>query len=182
VRRRGQQMLHAMLCCVVVLVLVACTTPQTIPQTAPQTAPSTSVQTIQIPIPDDLRELSDLVGDYSRVAAMRPDDQRRAYEEAGQAFSRDPSPYNRVRVALLASMPGTSFQDDVRALSLLEPYSRAGPSYDKLRQFGAILHGQIAERTKARGRADQLEKQLDALRAVERTIIERGQPETPAKR
>ena len=103
-------------------------------------------------------------------------------QEVVDAFSRDPTSYNRIRVALLASMPGTSFQDDVRAISLLEPYSKAGPGYDRLRQFGAILHAQLVERGKARARAEQLEKQLDALRAVERTIIERGQPETPAKR
>ena len=129
-----------------------------------------------------MKELAELVGYYSRVAASPADQQRREYTEASQTFSRDPTSYNRIRVALLASMPGTSFQDDVRAISLLEPYSKAGPGYDRLRQFGAILHAQLVERGKARARAEQLEKQLDALRAVERTIIERGQPETPAKR
>jgi hypothetical protein len=181
VRWHGPRTLRGTLCSLAVLVPVACTAPQTAPRTAPEATPPTGTRTIEIPIPDDLKDLSDLVGYYSQVAAMRPDDQRRAYADAGQAFSRDPTVYNRIRVALLASMPGTSFQDDVRALSLLEPYSQAGSSYDKLRQFGAILHGQIAERAKMRGRADQLEKQLNALRAVERTIIERTQPEAPAK-
>lgn len=148
------------------LVLAACTAPQP----------------IQITVPDDVKQLSDLVGYYSRVAAMQPPAQRREYTGASQSFSRDPTPYNRIRVALLASMPGTLFQDDVRAMSLLEPYSRAGPSYDKLRQFAAILHGQLTERAKARGRADQLKEQLEALRAVERTIIERGQLAPPAKK
>ncbi|MGB8433201.1 MAG: hypothetical protein WCE38_02930 [Burkholderiales bacterium] len=128
-----------------------------------------------------MQQLADLVGYYGRVAAMKPEEQRREYMAAGQNFSRDPSPYNRIRVALLVAMPGTTFQDDVRAMNLLEPYSRAGPTYDKLRQFGAILHVQIAESVKARGRAEQLRVQLDALRAIERTIIERGQPAPAAK-
>lgn len=123
-----------------------------------------------------MRQLSDLVGDYSRIATMKPEDRRREYAGASQAFSRDPTLYHRIRVALLASMPGTPFQDDVRAMSLLAPYAAAGPTYDRLRQFGAMLHAQLAERAKARARADQLKEQLDALRAVERTIIERGQP------
>jgi len=156
---------------VAAFVTAACTMPPTVPPTAPQ-----------ITIPEDVKQLSDLVGYYGRVAAMRPEDQRREYAGASQTFSRDPSPYNRIRVALLASMPGTSFQDDVRAMSLLEPYSRSGPSSDKLRQFGALLHGQLAEKSEARGRADQLKEQLDALRAVERTIIERAQPAPPAKK
>jgi hypothetical protein len=134
-----------------------------------------------IAIPEDVKQLSDLVAYYSRVAALPPDDKRREYAAASQTFSRDPSSYNRIRVALLALMPGTPFQDDVRAMSLLEPYSRSGPSSDKLRQLGAILHGQLSETTKARGRAEQLQEQLEALRAVERAIIERGQPAPPAK-
>jgi len=151
--------------CIVAAMAAACTAPPTAP---PAAAPA--------PVPAEVTQVSELVAYYSRVAAMQPEDQRREYAAAGQALTRDPSPYNRIRVALLAAMPGTSFQDDVRALSLLEPYARAGPSYDRLRQFGAMWHEGLAERAKARARAEQLREQLDALRAVERTIIERGQP------
>ncbi len=162
---RGRRALRGLLGCVAAFAVAACTAPQS----------------VQVPVPDDVTQLSDLVGYYSRVAAMSPENQRREYAGASRTFSRDPTPYNRIRVAMLASMPGTPYQDDVRAMSLLEPYSRAGPSYDRLRQFGAILHGQLAERIHSRGRAEQLKEQLDALRAVERTIIERGQPAPPAR-
>lgn len=169
----GRRVIGVVLWGVAALVPVACSAPETVQEPVQDT--------VRIPIPEDMQQLADLVGSYSRAAAMKPDEQRREYTAAGQAFSRDPSPYNRIRVALLAAMPGTSFQDDVRAMSLLEPFSRAGPSYDKLRQFGAILHAQLAETVQARGRAEQLREQLDALRAIERTIIERGQPAPPAK-
>lgn len=181
----GRHVIGALLWCVAALVPAACTAPGAVQGTGKETGQENvqeNVQeTVRIPIPEDMQQLADLVGYYGRVAAMKPEEQRREYIAAGQTFSRDPSPYNRIRVALLAAMPGTSFQDDVRAMSLLEPYSRAGPTYDKLRQFGAILHAQIAENVKARGRAEQLREQLDALRAIERTIIERGQPAPPAK-
>jgi hypothetical protein len=182
-------MIAAFLWCVVAFVPVACTAPGAVQGTGQETSQETSQEavqekaqeTVRIPIPEDMQQLADLVAYYSRVAAMKPEEQRREYVAAGQMFSRDPSQYNRIRVALLAAMPGTSFQDDVRATSLLEPYAKAGPTYDKLRQFGAILHAQVAESVNARGRAEQLREQLDALRAIERTIIERGQPAPPAK-
>jgi len=170
----GTRSLRVLLWFVAALLSAACTAPQTAPPPVPPPAP-------QVVIPEDVKQLSELVGYYGRVAAMRPEDQRREYAGATQAFARDPSPYNRMRVALLALMPGTPFQDDARAMSLLEPYSRSGTSSDKVRQFGAILHEQLAEGAKARGRADQLKEQLDALRAVERTIIERGQSTPPVK-
>ena len=151
--------------CIVAAAATACTAPP--PAPAPPAPP---------PVAEEVKQVAELVDYYTRVAALGPEDQRREYASASQALTRDPSVYNRIRVGLLASMPGTPFQDDVRALSLLEPYARAGPSYDRLRQFGAMWHQSLAERTKARARADQLTEQLDALRAVERTIIERGQP------
>lgn len=150
---------------VVAVVSGACTAP---PPAPPVVAPA--------PVPEDMRQVSELIATYSRVAAMRPDDQRREFAAAGQALTRDPSAFNRIRAGLLAAMPGTPFQDDVRALSLLEPYAGAGPEHDRVLQFAAMWHASLAERAKARARADQLKEQLDALRAVERTIIERGQP------
>jgi len=132
-------------------------------------------------VPDDARQLADLIGYYTRVAGMGPEEQRREYAGAAQAFNRDRSAYNRVRLALLAAMPGAPFQDEARALGLLEQFVPAGTSAGKVGQFGAMLHAEVSERAKVRGRAEQLKEQLDALRAVDKAIIERGQA-PPAKR
>jgi len=132
-------------------------------------------------VPDDARQLADLIGYYTRVAAMGPEEQRREYAAASQAFNRDRGAYNRVRLALLASIPGAPFHDETRALGLLEPFATASAQTGRLGQFGALLHAQVSERAQARGRAEQLKEQLDALRAVERTLIERGQT-PPVKR
>lgn len=166
------------------LALAACTA---VPETGapgtvePAPAPPTPVTEIIVVVPDDARDLAELVGYYSRVAGMSPDEQRREYAGASQAFNRERSALNRVRLALLASMPGTQFHDDARALGLLEPFAAGPGDAGKVGQLGAMLHAQVSERARARGRADQLKEQLDALRAVERTIIERGQG-PPAKR
>jgi len=180
----GRSTQRGLLWCVVALIATACSTPPAEQSTVPPTAPPAVQRPI---IPNDVKSVSDLVGLYGQVAAMQPEDRRRVYVDATQTFSRNPNSYNRIRVALLASMPGTTFQDDKRAMSLLEPYARsgrssAGPSSNKLHQFGAMLHTQLEDRVKALARTEQLQKQLDALRAVERTIIERGQPEPPAKK
>jgi len=178
----GRRVIGVFLWCVAALAPVACTAPGAVQGTGQERVQERVPEMVRIPIPEDMQQLADLVVYRGRVATLKPEEQRREYLAAGQSFSRDPSPYNRIRVALLAAMPGTSFQDDVRAMSLLEPYSGAGPTYDKLRQFAAIFYAQIAESVKARGRAEQLREQLDALRAIERTIIERGQPAPPVKK
>lgn len=125
---------------------------------------------------DETRQLSDLVGYVQRVAAMRPDAQRRELNDANQTYARDQGLYPRLRLALLLSLPGTAFMDDARAAGLLEPL--AGASADAsaaapLRQFGAWLHAQLGERAREQRKAAQLKEQIDALRAIERALNER---------
>jgi Tfp pilus assembly protein PilN len=72
------------------------------------------------------------------------------------------------------SLPGTPFCDEPKAAGLLEPLvskEAAGP----MQQFAGLLHSQISERVREQRRAAQLKEQLDALRDVERKIIEREQ-------
>jgi hypothetical protein len=44
-----------------------------------------------------------------------------------------------------------------------------------MQQFAELLHAQIGERLREQRRAAQLKDQLDALKAIERKIIEREQ-------
>jgi predicted RNA-binding protein Jag len=44
-----------------------------------------------------------------------------------------------------------------------------------MQQFAGLLHVQLAERVREQRRATQLKEQLDALKDVERKIIEREQ-------
>ncbi|MBX6392906.1 MAG: hypothetical protein IRY96_05500, partial [Burkholderiales bacterium] len=77
--------------------------------------------------------------------------------------------------------PGTAIQDQARALALLEPFAEARNGDNLLKQFGALLYANLAEHAKAQRRADQLKEQLEALRAVERSIIDRGLESQPRK-
>ena len=127
---------------------------------------------------DESQKVVYLIGYAQAVAAMRPEVQKRELDDANQTYAKERDAYASLRLALLLSLPGTPFFDDARAAGLLDPFSgtagspsAAGP----LRQFAAWLRAQIGERTREQHKSAQLKEQLDALRAIERTLNERGQ-------
>jgi hypothetical protein len=130
------------------------------------------------PVPEDVKIIADLVVATQRFATLSPDDQKRDYNAANQSYTRERTLPNRLRVALMLSVPGSAVQDDTRALALLDGLP---PGTNPLRQFAGFVQAQVAERTRTARRADQLKEQLDALRAVERSIIERGDAPAPRK-
>lgn len=125
---------------------------------------------------DESRQVVALI-DYTHIVArLMPEEQHRELNASNQMFSKDRGDYGRVRLALLLALPGTAFSDEARAASLLEPLAgTAVQSPGPLRQFAGLLYGQISERLREQRRAAQLKEQLDALKAIERKIIEREQ-------
>lgn len=122
---------------------------------------------------EESRQVVELIGFSQRVLALAAEDQRRELVATGQQFARERSLYSRVRLALLLATPGSAVSDDARALGLLEPVG-AGAQQGTLRQFASLLLAQVTERVKEQRRALQMKEQLDALRDVERSIINRG--------
>jgi hypothetical protein len=131
------------------------------------------------------------------VAARAPaGEQRTALARAQQQFMRDQSALNRLRLAtLLAALP-PPLRDDARALELLEPLADAGAPGSG--RFAVLLSAQIVERqrlareldrsAKERERIERehkrsdeerdkreetMRQQLEALRSIERGILER---------
>jgi hypothetical protein len=139
--------------------------------------PPVAAPTVEV---EEARQVSELLGYYQRVAQLGPEDQKRELATATQAFNRERSNASRVRLALLYVMPGTSFQDESRAVQLLEPAAGPGGA-GAMRQFAGLLHVQVTERMKTQKRADQLKEQVDALRAIEKQMIDRGQQPPPRK-
>lgn len=123
------------------------------------------------------RQVIELIGYSQRVAAMRAEEQAREFAAVGQDYARDPGPYTRLRLALVLAIPATSFNDDARVASLLEPLSQGakGP----LRQFALLVHGLVGERIREQKRVAQLKEQMDGLRAIDRSLIEREQGRLP---
>jgi len=130
-------------------------------------------------MPDaEARQVLELVSYSQRIAGLKPEEQSRELSVASQEFARDPQPYSRLRLALLLSTPGTSFNDEGRAVSLLEPLVST-PMKTPVRQFAALVHAQISERLREQKRVAQLKEQIDGLRAIDRSLIDRDQGRTP---
>jgi hypothetical protein len=130
-------------------------------------------------------------------------EQKAALARAQQAFVRDTSVANRLRLAVLLTALPSPLRDDARASELLEPLADAGaPGTGR---FASFLQANIAERqrlsrelervtrereqaTRERERVERersaadrerdkreeaLKQQLEALRSIERGILER---------
>jgi len=133
----------------------------------------------------DSREVATLIATAHKFAGLQGEDQKKELNAASQSFSKDRSPYSRARLALLLSLPGTAYTDEARAVTLLEPLvpPPGTANVAPLRQFAALVHADVGERLREQRRSAQLreqtgqmKEQLDALRAIERSIIERGKP------
>jgi hypothetical protein len=150
----------------------------------------------ELPLLEGSGAVDGAVADALSAARAPAAEQKAALARAEQRFLADPSPANRLRVAtLLAALPAPH-RDDARAAALLEPIADAGAAGTG--RFAALLAGQIAERQRlvrelervARDRerierdravADKerdkreeaMRTQLEALRSIERNILER---------
>jgi len=122
------------------------------------------------------RQVIELIGYAQAAAALPAEEQQRELNASNQVFSRNRGIFWRVKLAVLLSLPGTAFNDDARAASLLEPLASAnGIPPGPMRQFAGLLYTQVNERLREQRRTAQLKEQLDALKAIERTIIQRGE-------
>lgn len=166
-------MLKLWLAGLLVVLCAACQTPKSDTE-------SSGPLVIESTVPEDQRLVADLVAYAQRHAQMNAEEQKRELSSVQAAYNRERGTYARVKLALVLSMPGAPGQDDVRALQLLEPYGVDNQT-GTLRQFANLLHEQLSERMRQARRADQLKEQLDALRAIERSFIDRGVPPQPRK-
>ena len=147
--------------------------------TAPAPKPPAPTPPAPVVEPDESRQAADLLGYYHRVSGLGLEDQKRELATATQSFTRERSNGNRVRLALLYSIPGSAMQDDARAAQLLEPIASGGGA---VRQLAGLVHGQVTDRLKTQKRADQLKDQVEQLRALEKDLIERGGQTPPPRK
>jgi len=154
-------------------------------------------------------QVSDIVA--AAVAATRatPEEQRRQLSDAQKMFGAIQDDASRVRLAtLLATLP-PPLRDDARAAVLFEPLGARRPE-TPLVQFAAMAGAGAAERARAarelraaerreeqaeervktlrqqaeqaEERANTLRQQVDALKAIERGILEREERRRTTKR
>ena len=96
----------------------------------------------------------------------------REHETARQAYTRARTDFNRVRFAMVLSLPNSAFTDDGRALELLEPVAKSPGA--RLQGLAQLLSSSLQEQRKLNASVQGLQQKLDALKSLERNIIERS--------
>ena len=116
-------------------------------------------------------DVENLVEYFSYIRKLPANDLAREYDTARQAYNRGRSEHSRLRFAMLLSLPGVPFSDDGRALDVLDPVLRKGNGrYYALAQ---MLSSHIQEQRRLNASVQGLQQKLDALKSLERSIIER---------
>lgn len=145
-------------------------------------------------------QVREIVGGAVSAARATAAEQRRQLAHAQQMYAAAPDDANRVRLAaLLATLP-PPWRDEARAASLLEPLAARRPDTPMV-QLAGMLAASVAERQRlarelraaearveaaesrvaaaerreeaAAERAGMLQRQVDALKEIERGILER---------
>jgi len=127
------------------------------------------------PVNEEEQQTIALLFDLQRYTAESNDELRRDLAAAMQALNRARTEPNRIRAAVLLTLPGAGPPDDARAIALLESVSGKTPGASPVKQLAAVLLAQIAERMRATGeerrKSAAAQEKLDQLRAVERSLL-----------
>jgi hypothetical protein len=154
---------------------------------APGAAPSPPATQSELPVPatpagvepapvnEEEQQTIALLFDLQHYTGESNEELRRDLAAAMQALNRARTEPNRIRAAVLLTLPGAGPPDDARAIALLESVSGKTPGTSPVKQLAAVLLAQVAERMRATGeerrKSAAAQEKLDQLRAVERSLL-----------
>jgi hypothetical protein len=131
-------------------------------------------------LPEDHEQSLALLVEMARAASASPEDLRKEFAAAQNTFNKEKSSVNRLRFAWISVLLGPASGDDARLSGLLEPLvAKSGglAITHPLRPVADVMLIQIAERTRQvreeQKRADALQQKLDALKAIEKQLLDR---------
>jgi len=140
-----------------------------------QHAPPPTAAPAPPPVNEDEQQTIALLADLQRYASETAEELRRDLAAANQAVNRARTDVNRVRLAVLLTLPGAGSPDDARAMALLEAVVGKSPGSSPVRQLAAVIYAQIIERVRGvseeKKRSAAAQEKLDQLRAVERSLL-----------
>jgi hypothetical protein len=149
--------------------------------------PPTTRPVAEPPVPSDADRLARF---YERLLPMKGGELARELDASREAFEKDKSDLNRLQLALLLSLPGTSFRDDNAALALLSAFVKdKSQEASTVRPLGLWLHAELLEVRRSdealqqqsaklkeeQRRSEALQQKLDAILEMEMKMIEREQ-------
>ena len=124
---------------------------------------------------------------YEHVRKLPAVEFNRENESARAAFNRTRTDFDRVRLAMLLSVPNTALSDDQRAYDLLDPVVKNQNS--TLHGLALLMSTHLQERRRLESgmqnlqqNVQGLQQKLDALMSLERSLIDREKVTPPRKR
>lgn len=136
-------------------------------QEVEKTESSVPTKQVQRPISD----VESLLLYYRHIGKLNEDQLGREYEIANSAYARERTDFNRVRLGMVLGLPSTALTDNARALDLLQPVVKRDSG--ELSALASLLAAQIEERKRLDASAQDLQQKLDALKSLERSMMER---------
>jgi hypothetical protein len=109
---------------------------------------------------------------FQHIRKLAAADLGKEHETARQAYAQSRTDFNRVRLAMVLSLPNSAFNDDGRALELLEAVAKNQSS--RLQGLALLLSSHLQEQKRMNANLQGLQQKLDALKSLERNLIERG--------
>lgn len=134
-------------------------------------APPAPSEVEEIREPDT--ELDRLLNYFQRIRKLAGAELGREHDSARLAFARTRSDFDRLRLAMVLSLPNTGINNDFRALELLEPMARNQNS--TLRGLAFLISAFVQEQRRLGASVQGMQQKLDALKSLERSLIEREQ-------
>ena len=160
----------ALLACAVAA--AGCAPLHTVDKKGPGSAERPSRQVLARPtLPPPASDAEHLLSYFQQVRALAGAELNREHETARQAYANSRSDFNRVRFAMVLSLPQAAFNDEARALELLEPVSRSANG--QLQGLASLLVSHLQERRRLDSSLQGLQHKLDALKSLERSMIEK---------
>jgi hypothetical protein len=142
------------------------------------------------PVAQLASELDDLMNYYAGLRLRTPGALKQDLDDAKREFATNGSEPARLKLAMLYLLPNAAFRNEVAAVQLLDPYQRGeGRGGGRLRGLAQVLLAgiEINRRTDAMAvatatklkdeqrKTEELQRKLDALRDVERAMIQKDQ-------
>jgi hypothetical protein len=140
----------------------------------------------EIPARVRSEDLERLLSYFEHVRKLPAAELVRESESARAAFMRGRADFDRMRLAILISIPNTALNDDQRAADLLDPLVKNQSS--SLHGLALVMSAHLQERRRLetgmqglQQNVQRLQQKLDALMSLERSLIDREQS-TPARK
>jgi hypothetical protein len=127
---------------------------------------------VQAGAPQPASDAESLLLYFQHIRKLSGPEAGREYDAARQAYARARTDFNRVRLAMMLSLPGTAFADEPRAVGLLDTVAKHPGA--RLQGLAVVLGAHLQEQQRLAASAQDLQQKLDALRSLERSLIERS--------